>query len=80
MAAPIPPNASIIPKPPPSADPGLTAPILVGGKAIGVAQVSRKGENPRDAGPDFTPADLRHAQEIFDGVAEYLLSARPPAY
>ena len=58
----------------------VTAPILVAGKAIGVAQVSRKGESPRDAGADFTAADLRHAQEIFDGVAEFLLAARPPAY
>jgi hypothetical protein len=58
----------------------VTAPILIGGKAIGVAQVSRKGESPRDAGADFTVADLRHAQEIFDGVAEFLLAARPAGY
>lgn len=58
----------------------VTVPILVGGTPIGVAQVSRKGETPREAGPDFNAADLRHAQEIFDGVAEFLLTARPPAY
>jgi hypothetical protein len=58
----------------------VTAPIMMGGKPIGVAQVSRKGETARDAGADFTPADLQRAQEIFDSVAQYLLSARPPTY
>ena len=51
-----------------------------GGQAIGVAQISRKGETPREAGPDFTSADLRHAQEILDGVAHYLADARPTGY
>jgi hypothetical protein len=45
-----------------------------------VAQISRKGETALDAGPDFTPADLRHAQGILDGVAHYLAEARPPGY
>jgi hypothetical protein len=58
----------------------VTVPIVVSGKAIGVGQVSRKGDTPREAGPDFTPRDLQQAQEIFDGVAPYLLAARPPAY
>jgi hypothetical protein len=58
----------------------VTAPIMLSGKAIGVAQVSRKGETPREAGADFTPADLRRAQEIFDGVAQYLFTARPADY
>ncbi len=58
----------------------VTAPILLKGQPIGVAQVSRKGESPRDAGPDFTASDLKHAQEIFDSVAGYLYSARPQAF
>jgi hypothetical protein len=58
----------------------VTAPMMLSGKAIGVAQVSRKGETAREAGADFTPADLRRAQEIFDGVAQYLWSARPTDY
>ena len=55
----------------------VTVPILLRGQAIGVAQVSRKGETARDAGADFTPADLSHTQEIFDGIAPYLNAARP---
>ena len=35
----------------------ITVPILHGGEAVGVAQISRKGETPREAGPDFTPSD-----------------------
>lgn len=58
----------------------VTTPIFLRGQPIGVAQVSRKGENPREAGPDFTTADLQHAQQIFEAVAPYLYAARPPAY
>jgi len=36
----------------------ISAPILLDGKVIGVIQVSRKGANPHNAGPDFTAADL----------------------
>ncbi len=36
----------------------ISAPILLDGKVIGVIQVSRKGANPRNAGPDFTSQDL----------------------
>ena len=35
---------------------------------------------PRDAGPDFPPADLRRAQELLDSVAAYLAEARPAGY
>jgi hypothetical protein len=58
----------------------VTAPIMLSGKAVGVAQVSRKGETAREAGADFTPADLRRTQEMFDGVAQYLWTARPADY
>jgi hypothetical protein len=58
----------------------VSAPLLLRGQPIGVAQISRKGETARDAGPDFTSADLRRAQEILDGVAAYLAEARPPGY
>ncbi len=55
----------------------VSAPILFQGEAIGVAQVSRKGETNRDAGPDFTAADLDDAQKICDLAAPYLHAARP---
>jgi len=55
----------------------VTAPLLVRGQAIGVAQISRKGATPGEAGPDFTPQDQRRAQEIFDVIAPLLAEARP---
>jgi hypothetical protein len=58
----------------------VTTPLLVRGQPVGVAEISRKGESVRDAGPDFTPADLRKAQEVFDGIAPYLAEARPRDY
>lgn len=58
----------------------ITVPILLGGAAVGVAQVSRKGETPDAAGPDFTPADLRKVAEFFEAVAAPLVSALPPKF
>lgn len=58
----------------------VTTPIVHKGHPIGVVQVSRKGANPLEAGPDFTSADLRRVQEVFDAVAPYLHAARPPDY
>ncbi len=36
----------------------ISAPILSGDKVVGVIQVSRKGANAKEAGPDFTADDL----------------------
>ncbi len=36
----------------------ISAPILSGEKVIGVIQISRKGSNGKNVGPDFTPGDL----------------------
>jgi GAF domain-containing protein len=36
----------------------ISAPILAGGRVVGVFQISRKGANPLHCGPDFTPEDL----------------------
>ena len=58
----------------------VTTPIFLKGQPIGIVQVSRKGENGREAGPDFTSVDLKSAQEIFEGIAPYLHAARPPGY
>jgi GAF domain len=58
----------------------ITVPILNGDDAVGVAQISRKGESPQAAGPDFGPADVRRAQEFFQAVAPHLLYARPDRF
>jgi len=58
----------------------ITVPILLRGTPVGVAQISRKGDTPGEAGPDFTQADVRKAQEIFEGVASYLAEARPAKF
>jgi hypothetical protein len=58
----------------------ITVPILNRGEAVGVAQVSRKGETPASAGADFSPSDVQKAQDVFESVAPYLLAARPDRY
>jgi hypothetical protein len=55
----------------------VSTPLLVQKHPIGVVQISRKGSSPSEAGPDFTPHDLRRAQEIFDVIAPLLAEARP---
>jgi hypothetical protein len=58
----------------------VTTPLLARGQLVGVAEISRKGETVREAGPDFTAADLKKAQELFDGIAPFFAEARPPGY
>jgi hypothetical protein len=58
----------------------ITVPILFHGQALGVAQISRKGETQAESGADFTLADVRRAQEIFEGVAPFLAEARPDKF
>jgi hypothetical protein len=58
----------------------VTVPMFSNGELIGVAQVSRKGETPREAGPDFSEADLLFSQEVFDSIAPYLHAARPAQF
>lgn len=58
----------------------ITAPILLAGEAVGVAQISKKGASSAAAGSDFTPADLRRAEALFESVAPYLMDARPDRF
>jgi len=58
----------------------ITVPILHDGDAVGVAQISRKGETPVEAGPDFTAADLTKAQQLFEAVGQYLVATRPEKF
>jgi len=43
----------------------ISAPILNEGKVVGVMQISRKGETPATAGPDFTAEELRKVLAIW---------------
>lgn len=58
----------------------ITVPILFEGQPIGIAQVSRKGDSPMEAGPDFNPADIRKVQDMFEAVAPYFVEARPEKF
>jgi hypothetical protein len=49
-------------------------------RPLGVAQISRKGETPAEAGPDFSGSDVQKAQEIFRAVGPILHSARPEKF
>lgn len=50
----------------------ISAPILVGSKVVGVLQVSRKGDSPKDAGPDFTSDDLGRVLALCKPLGELL--------
>jgi hypothetical protein len=58
----------------------ITVPIMFDGQPVGVAQVSRKGDSPMEAGPDFNPGDVRKAQDMFEAVAPYFVEARPDRF
>lgn len=58
----------------------ITVPILRGAEVVGVAQISRKGDSPAEAGPDFTAEDVKRAAEIFSRVAAPLTEARPERF
>jgi hypothetical protein len=58
----------------------ITVPIIAKGEVIGVAQVSKKGENLAEAGADFTMADLRKVSDYFASKAGFLLAARPERF
>ena len=58
----------------------VTVPIMTAGTVIGVAQVSKKGDNLMEAGPDFTAADVKKVAQYFDSKAEFLLAARPERF
>jgi hypothetical protein len=58
----------------------ITVPILYKGSPVGVAQISRKGDTPAEAGADFTPVDVKKAQDFFEAFAPYLFAARPDKF
>ena len=58
----------------------ITVPILHQGAAVGVAQLSRKGESAAEAGPDFSASDVQKLQTIFEAVASVLVVALPDRF
>jgi hypothetical protein len=58
----------------------VTVPIVAEGQVIGVAQVSKKGDNLAEAGPDFSAGDVRKVTDYFDSKAGFLLAARPERF
>ena len=50
----------------------ISAPILAGGKVVGVMQISRKGPNAASAGPDFTADELGKVQALCKPLGKLL--------
>ncbi len=48
----------------------ISAPILNEGRVVGVIQISRKGDSPATAGPDFTAEELGKVQAISRPLAK----------
>lgn len=47
----------------------MSAPMMLEKKVIGVIQVSRKGATAAEAGPDFTPPQIRELKIVADSLA-----------
>jgi hypothetical protein len=56
----------------------MSSPALIGKKVVGVAQVSRKGSSSAEAGPDFTPSQLRDLKAISDILAPCIVLSSTP--
>jgi GAF domain-containing protein len=50
----------------------MSAPLMAEKKLIGVIEISRKGATAAEAGPDFTPAELRELRIIAETIAPCL--------
>jgi hypothetical protein len=57
----------------------MSSPVVVGKKVVGVTQVSRKGNSSSEAGPDFTPGQLRDLKAISDILAPCIVLSSAPA-
>lgn len=53
----------------------LSVPIQADGQVVGIIQISRKGPTVRNAGPDFTAADLVHVQALSIPLGKILARA-----
>jgi hypothetical protein len=50
----------------------VSAPILSGGKVIGVMQISRKGSSAKSAGPDFSNEDMGKVVALCTPLGKFL--------
>ena len=57
----------------------MSSPVVVDKKVVGVAQVSRKGSSAAEAGPDFTPVQLRDLKAIAEILAPCIVLSSTPA-
>lgn len=58
----------------------VTVPLVFEGRAVGVAQVSKKGPSPSEAGPDFTAAEVQKIADYFAEKTVFLVEARPQSF
>jgi len=57
----------------------MSAPVLGGnGEVVGVVQISRKGDTPREAGPDFMRGDLDRLMEVAVILSPYVTKLHTP--
>lgn len=54
----------------------MSAPIMSGDRVVGVVQVSRKAGEMSDAGPDFTPTQLRELSVVCEALAPCVILCR----
>ncbi len=54
----------------------MSAPIVVENKVVGVVQISRKGRTAGEAGPDFTPQNLRDLISITGELGRFIKLCR----
>ena len=58
----------------------LALPLVHGGKAVGVLEVSRKGKNPEEAGPNFTQEEAQRLVVLCRSLLPHLLALRPEPF
>ena len=50
----------------------MSVPVTSGQDIVGVVQISRKGLSPEDAGPDFTPKELRELKYLSGVLSRFV--------
>jgi len=55
----------------------LTLPLILENKAVGVIQISRKGDTPEQSGPDFSQNDVKKLLELAPLFLPFLMKSKP---